>query len=138
VSCVIDASVTLSWFFEDERSAKIDRVLDQVEESGATVPGLWRLEVANAFQMAHRRGRVSAAFRDQAIQRLEMLPIVVDLETHSRAWGKSLPLADKYTLSVYDAAYLELAIRLALPLASCDRDLCEAAKRAGVSLIATT
>jgi predicted nucleic acid-binding protein len=137
VSCVIDASVTLSWFFEDERTAKIDQVLDRVEESGATVPGLWRLEVANAFQMAHRRGRVSAAFRDQALGRLEMLPIAVDLETDSRVWKSSLPLADKHSLSVYDAAYLQLAVRLALPLASCDRDLCEAAKRAGVPLIAT-
>jgi predicted nucleic acid-binding protein len=137
VSCVIDASLTLSWFFEDERTARIDSILDRVEESGATVPGLWRLEVANAFQMAYRRGRVSATFRDQAILRLGMLPIVIDLETDSRAWINSLPLADKHSLSVYDAAYLELAVRLALPLASCDHDLCEAAKRAGVPLIAT-
>lgn len=137
MSCVIDAPLTLRWFFADERTPPIDRILDRVQELGASVPGLWRLEVANGFQMALRRGRISAAFRDQAILRLEMLPIIVDSETDSRAWRNSLPLADKHALSVYDASYLELAIRLALPLASCDNDLCQAATHAGVQLIAT-
>jgi len=82
LSCVIDASVTLSWFFEDERSAERDALLDQVAEAGATVPGLWRLEVANALLVAFRRGRLSAAFRDRAILRLGRLPITVDTDTN--------------------------------------------------------
>jgi predicted nucleic acid-binding protein len=137
MTCVIDASVTLSWFFEDERTRQLDAVLDLVAESGATVPGLWPLEVANAFLLAHKRARISTAFRHQAIERLTKLPIVIDLETNTRAWTSTLPLAEKTELSVYDASYLALAIRLNVPLASADRKLCDAAKRAGVPLIAT-
>ena len=136
MSCVIDASVTLSWFFEDERSVERDALLDQVAESGATVPSLWRLEVANALLVAFRRGSLSASFRDQAIQRLARLPISVDPDTDARAWTNTLPLAVEAGLSVYDASYLELAIRLGVALASADRKLCEAAKRAGVALMA--
>jgi predicted nucleic acid-binding protein len=137
MTCVIDASIALSWFFEDQRTKQLDAVLDLVAESGATVPGLWPLEVANALLLAHRRGRISTAFRHQAIERLTRLPIAIDLETNTRAWTSTLPLAEKTELSVYDASYLELAIRLIVPLASADRKLCDAAKRAGVPLIAT-
>ncbi len=137
MSCVVDASATLKWLFEDERSAKSEALLDQVVESGASVPGLWRLEVANSLLVAFRRGRTSAAFRDQALQRLQRIPISVDMETDTRAWSNTLPLAEQTGLSVYDASYLELAIRLRLPLASADHKLCEAAERAGVPLIAT-
>ena len=135
MSCVIDASVALSWFLEDERSDERDALLDQVAISGATVPGLWRLEVANALLMAFRRKRVTAAFRDQAIQRLGRLPITIDADTNARAWTNTLPLAEQTGLSVYDASYLELAIRLGVALASADRKLCEAATLAGVALI---
>jgi len=134
---VIDASVTLSWFFADELTTLSEAVLDRVVESGATVPALWRLEVANALLVAFRRKRVSAAFRDLAIQRLAKLPIAVDSETGSRAWTNTLPLAEQTGLSVYDSCYLELAIRLSVPLASRDRALCEAATRVGVELVVT-
>ena len=137
MTCVMDASATLSWFFEDERTRQLDAVLDLVAESGATVLGLWPLEVANAFLVAHKRAGISKAFRHQAIERLTRLPIVIDLETNTRACTSALPLAEETELSVYDAFYLELAIRLNVPLASADRKLCNAAKRAGVSLIAT-
>ena len=93
--------------------------------------------MANAFLVAHKRARISKAFRHQAIERLTRLPIVIDLETNTRAWTSTLPLAEKTQLSVYDASYLELAIRLNVPLASADGKLCDAAKRAGVPLIAT-
>ncbi len=63
MTVVIDSSVTLAWFFADERSAAADAVLDQVTESGTVVPSLWGLEVANALQMAVRRKRIDAAFR---------------------------------------------------------------------------
>jgi predicted nucleic acid-binding protein len=93
--------------------------------------------MANALFAAHRRARISTAFRHQAIERLTRLPIAVDLETNTRAWTSTLALAEKTELSVYDASYLELAIRLNVPLASADRKLCHAGKRAGVPLIAT-
>ncbi len=75
MSLVIDSSVTLSWFFEDERSALADEALRQVVESGAIVPSLWRLEVANGLQMAVRRKRIDAKFRDASIADLRALPI---------------------------------------------------------------
>jgi|ERR1700722_11849070 predicted nucleic acid-binding protein len=92
--------------------------------------------MANALLTAHRRARISTAFRHQAIEPLTRLPIAVDLETNTRAWTSTLPLAEKTELSVYDASYLELAVRLNVPRASGDRKLCHAADRAGV-LIAT-
>lgn len=81
MSLVIDSSITLAWFFEDERSDPADAVLRLVSESGAVVPSLWRLEVANALQMAVRRQRIDAAFRDASIADLRSLAIAIDPET---------------------------------------------------------
>jgi predicted nucleic acid-binding protein len=92
---------------------------------------------ANALLVAHSCSRISTAFRHQAIERLTRLPIAVDLETNTRAWTSTPALAEKTELSVYHASYLELAIRLNVPLASENRKLCHAANRAGVPLIAT-
>ena len=75
MSVVLDASLTLSWYFEDERTPAIDAVLDRVTEDGAITPGLWRLEVANGLRMAMRRKRIDAAFRDRALAHLGELPI---------------------------------------------------------------
>ena len=92
----------LSWFFGDERLVERDALLDQVAESGATVPGLWWLEVANALLVAFRQERLSASFRDQAIQRLRRLPISVDAD--ARAWTNTLPPAVGAGLSIYGAS----------------------------------
>ncbi len=67
MSLVLDPSLALSWYFEDERTAEADALLDQVVDRGAVVPSLWRLEVANGFQTAIRRKRIDAAFRDTAL-----------------------------------------------------------------------
>ena len=96
MSLVLDASLTLSWYFEDERTPAIDAVLDQVVASGAHVPSLWRIEVANGFQMAIRRKRIDRDFRDRAIRHLGLLPIVVDLETDTYVWTAMLRLADRF------------------------------------------
>ena len=135
MSLVIDSSVTLSWFFEDERSALADKVLRQVVESGAIVPSLWRLEVANALQMAVRRKRIDTKFRDASIADLRALPIAIDPETDRQAWGSSLILAGRCQLTLYDAAYLELAQRVGMPLASLDKQLRAAAAASGVALL---
>jgi len=135
LSLVIDSSITLAWFFEDERSERTDAVLRQVAESGAVVPSLWRLEVANALQMAVRHKRVKAAFRDASIADLRALAIVVDPETDRQAWAATLMLAERCRLTLYDAAYLELAQRLSLPLASLDRELRAAGRALGVTLL---
>lgn len=132
---IIDSSITLAWFFEDERSDAADAVLRQVAASGAIVPSLWRLEVVNALQMAVRRQRINAAFRDASLADLRSLPIAVDAETDRQAWGPTLILAERCQLTVYDAAYLELAKRLGMPLASLDQELRAAGSNLGVTLL---
>lgn len=135
MSLVLDSSMTLAWLFEDENSDQADTVLQQVAESGATVPSLWRLEVANALQMAVRRGRIDTAFRDASLADLAALAIVIDSETDHQAWRTTLHIADSYKLTLYDAAYLEQAQRLNLSLASLDQALCDAAVKMGVALV---
>jgi predicted nucleic acid-binding protein len=99
VTLVIDASLTLSWYFEDERTPAADALLDQVTNTGAVVPSLWRLETANGLQVAIRRKRIDAAFRDRALTHLTRLPITVDPETDAYAWTTTLQLADRFQLT---------------------------------------
>ena len=135
MSLVLDSSVTLSWFFEDERTAATASILEQVIEHGAVVPAIWRLEVANALQSGLRRGRIDAAFRDATLSDLGQFDIVGDPETDGHAWAETLQLADRYRLTLYDAAYLELAQRRRLPLATLDNDLRAAGKALGTVLL---
>ena len=135
MSLVLDSSLTLSWFFEDERTTATTAVLERVVEGGAVVPMLWRLEIANALQSGLRRGRIDAAFRDATLSDLSQLDIVSDPETDSHAWAETLQLADRFRLTLYDAAYLELALRAGLPLATLDAGLAKAATTAGVSIL---
>jgi predicted nucleic acid-binding protein len=135
VTVVIDASLTLSWYFEDERKPAVDAVLDQVTNGGAVVPSLWRLETGNGLQVAIRRRRIDAAFRDRALLDLARLTITIDPETDTQAWRTTLQLADRFQLTLYDAAYLELAQQHGLPLATLDSALRAAAEALGVPLL---
>lgn len=135
MSLVIDSSITLAWFFADERSDAADTVLRQVAESGAVAPSLWRLEVANALQMAVRRNRIDTNFRDASLVDLRALAVTIDSETDHHAWTTTLHLAEKYRLTLYDAAYLELAQRLDLPLATLDQELRAAGGAIGITLL---
>ena len=135
MTLVIDASLTLSWYFEDERTPAADALLDHVTNTGAVVPSLWRLETANGLQVAIRRKRIDVAFRDRALTHLTRLPITVDAETDAYAWTTTLQLADRFQLTLYDAAYLELAQRRALPLATLDSALRPAAEALGLTLL---
>jgi predicted nucleic acid-binding protein len=128
VSLVLDASLTLSWYFEDERTSTGDAVMDRVAIDGAFVPSLWRYEVANGFLKAIRRKRIVAAYRDASLAELRHLPITVDRSGDDMTWTATLALADRFQLSIYDAAYLELAERRVLPLATGDRALGAAAQ----------
>ncbi len=134
MSPVIDASLTLAWFFEDERTPAVDSVLDEVATTGALAPALWRLEVANGLQTAKRRKRIDAAFGNRALDHLAALPIAIDPETDAQAWTATLGLADRFDLTLYDAACLELALRRAAPLASLDGALRGAAQALGIAL----
>jgi predicted nucleic acid-binding protein len=110
-------------------------VFDRVVRSGVWVPSLWRLEVANSLTVAVRRGRVTGAFRDDSLADLDLLPVSIDSETDRQAWGATLQLAVVSGLTVYDASYLEVAMRRNLPLASLDRELRAAANASGVRLM---
>ena len=132
---MIDASVALAWCFGDERTEATVSLLERLQTDAAAVPNLWHLEVANGLALAERRGRITPAESAELIALLEMIEIVVDGETPVRAFTRVLDLAREERLTAYDAAYLELAMRLGLPLASKDADLCDAAERLGVSVL---
>jgi predicted nucleic acid-binding protein len=132
---VLDASVALAWCFKNEATAAADTVLERLATETASVPAIWHLEIANVLVMSERRRRITPANSTEFIALLEALVIVVDEETPSRAFGRVLDLAREERLTAYDAAYLELAMRLGLPLASKDGDLCDAAERLGVSVL---
>ena len=135
MSFVLDSSVALAWIYADETTGAVMRVFDLLRQEGALVPGLWRLEVANVLQMGVRRNRHDEAFRDAALADLTLLPIQVDPEIDLRAWGATLELAERYRLTLYDAAYLELASRRNLPLATLDEDLRGAAEGEQLQLL---
>lgn len=132
---VLDASMAIAWQFEAESTEHTEAALDRVIRDGAVVPGIWRLEVANGLRMAVRRKRCSVAEMHDAIAQLFDLAIEDDRETASHAWTTTLGLADDHSLTMYDAAYLEVALRLALPLASCGRDLIAAARRHALDVL---
>ena len=118
MSLVLDSSAALAWIYDDEATDPIRRVFDAVADQGAFVPALWRLEIANSLTVAVRRGRVGHEFRRAALADLGDLDIVVDAQADSRAWNATLELAYRFLLTVYDASYVELAERRALPLAT--------------------
>ena len=132
---MLDASAIIASLFADERTPAVIAVRARVAESGACVPEHWWLEVANTLLMAQRRGRIDAAERSATIQDLGLLPLQTDEETNARAWHATLNLAERHRLTVYDAAYLELALRTGLPLASLDGDLNAAAGKSGVETL---
>ncbi len=134
MTLVIDASLTMTWYFEDEATAATETLLDVVAKSGAVVPPLWRLEVASGFQSGIRRKRIDAAYRDASMADLGQMPITVDPDTDIYVWTTTLRLADRYRLTIYDACYLELAQRRSLPLATLDAELRAAAQALGLPL----
>ncbi len=134
MSVVLDSSATLAWVHGDECTPAIEAVFDRGADQGAIVPSLWHLEVANGLMVALRRNRISAAERADALADLAELDISVDPETEERAWNATTQLADLYGLSIYDAAYLELARRRRMPLATLDKALIRAAEAGGVGV----
>lgn len=135
MSLVLDASVAIAWIYSAEATGEVTEVLHQVVESGAWVPAIWRLEVANVLEMGVRKGRFDAAFRDESLADLGLLPITVDPETDRQAWGATAKLAARHRLTLYDAAYLELARRRSLPLATLDSELRAAATAEDIPLL---
>ena len=136
---VLDNSVTMRWFFGDGKPqdlAYAGKVLDLMQEAQALVPATWGLEVANVIAKAEEKALVTEARSGAFLEMLEDVDIDVDSATFAHALSDTLQLARRYRLSSYDASYLELALRLGLPLATLDDGLQKAAKKAGVKRFA--
>jgi predicted nucleic acid-binding protein len=135
LSLVLDASVALTWVYGDEETAETRQVLTTIVMTEAWVPAFWHLEVGNALQQGLRRGRIDQNDRDGGLADMADLPIRVDPHTSAYAWTSTLDLSTHYRLTIYDACYLELALRRTLPLATLDRELRRAAEAEGVPLL---
>ena len=138
MSLVLDSSATLAWIYADETTDVVQQIFEIVAENGAFVPALWRLEVANSLTAAVRRGRIAVEYRNAALADLALLDIATDPHTDIYGWTTTLHLADRFRLTLYDAAYLELAHRRSLPLASLDGELCAAGRALRVPLLGPT
>ena len=131
---VLDCSVAMAWVFSDEASDATARLRDSLIDGRAFVPSLWPVEVGSVLLTAARRGRLSPDEWPKVCASLDALPIEIDSLSTIRVWGPTLDLADEHGLSIYDAMYLELALRMQLPLATLDRPLAVAARAAGVDV----
>lgn len=132
-SLVIDASFAIALVLPDE-AKPAGAMVALLENDGAVVPALWPLEVGNTLVVAERRRRIAAAALDRIANHLAALPIAIDDRPAMQSWIACIALAKRHRLTVYDAAYLELASRLRLPLATLDADLRKAAKAEGVAV----
>jgi predicted nucleic acid-binding protein len=131
---ILDCSIAMSWIFADETSDTTLKLLESLERDFAVVPQLWHLEVANVLLMAARRNRIREQDWPKLIGALDALPIEVDVETHSKALPVTLGIAAKHGISAYDGAYVELAGRRDLPLATLDRRLAETCRSLGITV----
>ena len=132
---VVDCSVVMAWCFEDEADEYADSVLDRLTVSEAVVPSIFALEVANVLLVGERKNRLTEADSSRFIEMLRELPIIVDQETSDRAMAEILAVGREQSLSSYDAAYLELAMREGVALATQDKILRKAARSCGVKLL---
>lgn len=132
---VLDCSVTMAWCFEDESNDYTDSILESLNDTTAIVPTLWPLEVANVLLLSKKEKRVTEIQSASFIDILSSLPIVVDPSTTSRAMHSIFVLAGETNLTIYDAAYLELALREKIPLITLDEALNKAASKLGIKTL---
>ena len=134
---VLDNSIAMRWHLESEKTSDqkyAESVLISLSEVDAVVPNLWHLEATNVLLAAEKRGDTTTGEVERFISQLESLPLYVDPLTANQSFSRIMALARAYKLSSYDAAYLELAVREGLPIASLDKDLVKAAKKADVGI----
>jgi predicted nucleic acid-binding protein len=133
---VVDASVTVAWCFEDESTTLTEAVLDLLSAGAeAVTPAIWPLEVANALLVAERRKRITMAQVTALLRRIARLGVSVEPIQTTSAFNQILSVARQDDLTEYDAAYVELALREALPLATLDDRVRRAAIRVGITLV---
>ena len=130
MSHVVDCSITLPWFLEDERTKFTDEILNASHQAEFWVPSVWRLEMVNGLLMAERRKRIDRTRRIESVDQAARLNVRVDLAQPSMAMVANL--AERHGLTAYDAAYLELAIRQKFGLITQDRELVRAADAEGL------
>lgn len=130
---VLDCSITLPWYLEDEKTPFTEELLEQLSNIEFWVPGLWRLEFSNALIVAQQRGRISISTRQQCINHARQMPL--NFEETLPSLTQIYSIATEYNLTTYDAVYLELAQRRGLTLATLDKALVKAAQKAKVKLI---
>ncbi len=131
---VLDCSVTMAWCFEDECDEIADAVLGALGTTEVWVPALWPIEVANVLLVAERRGRITSAGSTRFLELLGGLPILIDGSTHERALSSVLSTGRELGLSAYDAAYVDLAVRLGATLATRDKRLKRVCQEAGIEV----
>ena len=133
---MLDTSMAVSWFFEDEASKGEDlQVLRRLGESWAVVPAIWPFEVANVLLVALRRERLKSSEVYRVMELLSRFPIKIEDVNLDLAFKAIYPISQELGLSIYDASYLELAMRRGLPLATKDTALANSAQKAGVPLV---
>ena len=125
----------MAWCFEDEAAGYADGVLQKLAKREAVVPAIWPLEVANVLLVGERRKRLTKADSSRFLELLQGLPITIDVQATSRAFGEIMSVARSLTISAYDAAYVELAMREGLNLATLDGRLSKAASKIGVKRV---
>lgn len=131
---VLDCSVSAAWFLKDESSPDADRYLDLLANGEAVVPALWVVETSNVLVMAERRKRIAREDAERAMELLDQLPIVIDVDG-AQSMPRLFSMSSECGIAAYDASYLEVAKRLRLPLASLDRGQRAAAGKAKVRLL---
>ena len=129
---MIDSSVALNWVMPDEDRTLAEALMDSVSVTGAVIPALFQIEVGNTLLVGVRRRRIAAHYVQRALDLIRQLPLDMDRSSADYVWSTTIDLAAAYGLSLYDATYLELAIRSELPLATLDTKLSEAARIAGL------
>jgi predicted nucleic acid-binding protein len=133
---IVDASVALCWYFEDQKSTYTEAVFERLARGDeALVPALWPLEIVNSLVVAVRQKGISPAQLETFVRDLKDLPVEVDMDGIERVYSSIVRLSQQHQLSSYDAAYLDLALFESLPLATLDKNLLAAAKRTGVELL---
>lgn len=135
MSFVLDTSVTMAWLFEDEATPHTEKILDHLQTGEALVPTLWSYEVGNVLVMAERRKRITEAQGRRFAELLGSLPIHTADSHIPELWGGAVIAARTHKLSVYDGAYLDLAMREGVSLATLDKALKAAAKKCGVDTL---
>jgi predicted nucleic acid-binding protein len=134
MKCVIDASFVAAVILPDEATDRMTALAKTLERDQTAAPALLQLEVTNILLMARRRRRINGTQLKQLSDAFERFPVTYQPSLTAQQRAAVLSLAEKHTITAYDAAYLELAMRLDLILASLDDSLIKAAKAEGVKI----